>query len=232
MNPSMLTTPSSSPSPTCEHTDSRRFALLKKYIITIQNDDNICCARALITAKARIHQNDSDAAHMKWNSQRKGRHIQFVEACKLHHEAHIPQGPCGPDELHLFSLAPSLYDYQIIVVDATRDYRNPSCIVKRPHINSYSSTTTTITRADMLVNKIKIIVLPVCKTVALTTSNIDDATVPLLYPAGSAAVPFMERHVSNNIAKRHMPRNQHLSLVQVCGPLDKNVPRAINSSKL
>lgn len=103
---------------------SRRFAAFKQSIITIQNDDDLCCARAIVVAKAHVHKDDSARAKTRWNSIRQGRcRIQREEACLLHHEAHVPRGPCGPDELHAFSLAPSLYDYQLMVVDASRGYK-------------------------------------------------------------------------------------------------------------
>ena len=83
-----------------------------------------------MTAKALVHKDDSATAKTKWDAIRKGRNIQRDEACLLHHEVRVPHGPCGPDELHAFSLAPSLYDYQILVIDASQGYKpfvyNPS----------------------------------------------------------------------------------------------------------
>ena len=43
-------------------------------------------------------------------------------AVLLHEEAHVPPGPCGYEELTKFSKAPSLYNYQIVLVDADRAY--------------------------------------------------------------------------------------------------------------
>ena len=40
----------------------------------------------------------------------------------LHHEANVPFGPCGYEELVRFSQFPSLYDYQIILVDVDCAY--------------------------------------------------------------------------------------------------------------
>ena len=87
-----------------------------KSIIRIQNDDELCCARALVTAKARVDQ------HPKWHSIRKGSQIQRTLALDLHHEAKVPFSPCSYDALTAFSKAPSLAGYQIILVDANQSF--------------------------------------------------------------------------------------------------------------
>ena len=88
----------------------------KRSVIHISNDDELCCARALVVAKARVDQ------HPKWNNLRQGRKIQKEMALLLHHEAKVPFGPCGYDALTQFSQAPSLRGYQIILVDAQRSF--------------------------------------------------------------------------------------------------------------
>ena len=88
----------------------------KNSVIRIQNDDELCCARALITAKARVDQ------HPKWESIRKGKPLQRTLALDLQHEAKVPLGPCSYDALTAFSKAPSLTGYQILLVDATRSF--------------------------------------------------------------------------------------------------------------
>ena len=85
-------------------------------VIRIQNRDDLCCARALVTAKARLDQ------HPKWESIRHGRKIQKELALLLHHEAKVPLGPCSYDALTAFSAASSLANYQIILVDAHRSF--------------------------------------------------------------------------------------------------------------
>ena len=87
-----------------------------KSIIRINNRDELCCARALVTAKARVDQ------HPKWESIRKGSQLQRRLAWDLHDEAKVPLGPCSYDALTAFSKAPSLAGYQIILVDAHRSY--------------------------------------------------------------------------------------------------------------
>ena len=95
-----------------------------KSIIRINNKDELCCARALVTAKARLDQ------HPKWESIRHGRKIQKELALLLHHEANVPFGPCSYDALTKFSAASSLAHYQIILVDAHRSF----------HISTFGGT--------------------------------------------------------------------------------------------
>ena len=61
----------------------------KRSIVQIQNADDLCCARALVTAKAKVDR------HPQWESIRKGRNLQKEHAMQLHREAHVPLGPCG-----------------------------------------------------------------------------------------------------------------------------------------
>ena len=88
----------------------------KRSIVQIQNTDDLCCARALVTAKAKVDQ------HSQWYAFRDGRKIQKDQALKLHDDAHVPFGPCGYEELTQFSQAPPLYDYQILLVDDDRAF--------------------------------------------------------------------------------------------------------------
>ena len=88
----------------------------KRSVIRIHNKDELCCARALVVAKARLDQ------HPKWHSIRQGKPLQRTLALQLHHEANVPLGPCGYDALTAFSAAPSLRNYQIILVDAHRSF--------------------------------------------------------------------------------------------------------------
>ena len=88
----------------------------KNSVIRIQNRDELCCARALVVAKARVDQ------HPKYNSIRQGASLQRTLALALHHEAKVPLGPCGYDALTAFSKAPSLAGYQILLVDAARSF--------------------------------------------------------------------------------------------------------------
>ena len=55
-----------------------------KSVIRIQNKDELCCARALVTAKAKVDQ------HPKYHSIRHGRPLQRTLALELHDEANVP----------------------------------------------------------------------------------------------------------------------------------------------
>ena len=98
------------------HSNPETFKRLKASVITIDNKDELCCARAIVTAKARVDQ------HPKWNSFRRGFPIQSDEAIKLHIEANVEMGKCGYEELTRFALTSTLNNYQLLLVDATRGY--------------------------------------------------------------------------------------------------------------
>ena len=88
----------------------------KNSVIRNQNSDELCCARALVTAKAKVDQ------HPNYHSIRKRGKLQRELALRLHDEARVPPGPCSYDALTAFSAAPSLTGYQIILVDAHRSF--------------------------------------------------------------------------------------------------------------
>ena len=85
-----------------------RFLINKKCIIRIQNVDELCCARAIVTAKAKLDQHD------QWDAIRKGRNIQGDLAKELHRQASVPQTMCGIEEVKKFQAV--LPEYQIHVV--------------------------------------------------------------------------------------------------------------------
>ncbi|XP_045215064.2 uncharacterized protein LOC123565260 [Mercenaria mercenaria] len=94
----------------CHYVNLEKTLKEKRCFIRIQNDDDLCCARALITAKAKLDQ------HEKWNSIRQGREIQKQLAERLHKNAGVFLGPCGIDEIKKFQKA--LCGYQINIVSA------------------------------------------------------------------------------------------------------------------
>ena len=98
------------------HPTLQMLTKTSKSVIRIQNKDDLCCARALVVAKARLDQ------HPNYHSLRQGGKIQRELALRLHDEAHVPPGPCSYDALTAFSKAPSLAGYQIILVDAHRSF--------------------------------------------------------------------------------------------------------------
>ncbi|CAG2245162.1 unnamed protein product [Mytilus edulis] len=92
----------------CKFVDIGRFLKDKKCIIQIQNTDELCCARALITAKANIDK------HPKWEDIRKGRLIQKQLAIELHEKANIPLKACDLEDIKQFQSV--MNDCQIHVV--------------------------------------------------------------------------------------------------------------------
>ena len=89
----------------------------KRSIIRINNKDELCCARALVVAKAKVDQ------HPKRKAIQQGKGpLQRTLALDLHHEAKVPLGPCSYEALTAFSKAPSLAGHQIILVDAHRSF--------------------------------------------------------------------------------------------------------------
>ena len=101
-----------------------RFLTEKKCIIQIKNKDDLCCARAIVTAKAKIDE------HRGWESIRKGCTIQRSLAEDLHRQAGVPLTKCGIDEVKLFQNV--LTGYQILV--ASEDHAN-SIIFRGPPAN-------------------------------------------------------------------------------------------------
>ena len=97
------------------HQSSTRLKVMKQTAIAIpQTDANLCCARALVTARAYVEK------HPKWRSFQRGYPLQLNSALELHQRAGVRLGPCGADELHQFARA--LPDYSLVVVDANRAY--------------------------------------------------------------------------------------------------------------
>ena len=86
----------------------------KRSIVMVRNLDNLCCARALVTMKARV---DED---YEYNNLRRGRNIQTVRAKTLHAQAGVTEEPCGIPELTQFQAA--LPGYQIKVLSVDKPY--------------------------------------------------------------------------------------------------------------
>ena len=88
----------------------------KHSCIEITNKDDLCCARALVTARAYQHK-DQSALHLsEYTTLRHGGALQTTKARELHRLAKVPEGPCGLPEIRDFEKL--LPDYQVIVVSA------------------------------------------------------------------------------------------------------------------
>ncbi|WAR14681.1 ZN358-like protein [Mya arenaria] len=94
--------------------DISRLLKSKGSVIQIRNNDELCCARAIVTAKARVEN------HPEWNNIRQGRSIQQILAEQLHVKAGVPLGKCGIEEVKKFQAA--LPQYQIHVL--SKDHFN------------------------------------------------------------------------------------------------------------
>ena len=81
----------------------------KKSIITIHNNDNLCLARALVVAIAKV-ENDP---HYK-NLTKPGYKIQEKRAKVLHAATNVPLGSCGIPEVELFQKYPTNYEINIV----------------------------------------------------------------------------------------------------------------------
>ena len=81
----------------------------KKSIIRIRNDDDLCMARALVVAKARL-ENDPRDRHIRMSN----RSLQARLAQELHQNAGVPLGPCGIEQAKQFQAY--LSEYQISIV--------------------------------------------------------------------------------------------------------------------
>ena len=91
----------------------------KKSVVLINNDkDELCCARALVTAQAY---HEYGTQHNLYLDIKRGRHEQEKRAKALHAEARVPEAPCGLGELELFQIV--LDDYQIVVVSVDHGYQ-------------------------------------------------------------------------------------------------------------
>ena len=106
--------------------DLREYLKKKQTVITINNKDDYCLARALVVSIARIEK-DPQYKHMlnpKCTVQRE-------RAFDLHEAANVPLGPCGLKEVDLFQHY--LINYQIIVVSG--DQNNTIIYPPKPPAN-------------------------------------------------------------------------------------------------
>ena len=113
----------------------REYLKKKGSVITINNDDDFCLARALVVAVAKIEK-DPKYDQIK----RSNRNLQLERALDLHQAANVPLGPCGMDEVKLFQQY--LTNYQIIVVSGDHNDSiiyppKPPGTDEKPTINLY-----------------------------------------------------------------------------------------------
>ena len=87
----------------------------KRCIITINNNDELCCARAIVTMRAHCHKEDGVDALRLWDSLKKGYPVQQQQAQTLHQQAGVAEGACGLPELAKFQHALGS-EYQLLVM--------------------------------------------------------------------------------------------------------------------
>ena len=80
----------------------------KRSVIVIRNNDNLCLARALVVAIAKI-ENAPNYVQL-----RDADRAQEKKARELHAAANVPLGPCGIEEVKLFQKHLTLYEINII----------------------------------------------------------------------------------------------------------------------
>ena len=93
----------------------------KKCIIAIDNSDELCCARAIITMRAHCHRQEGVDGHRNWENTKRGLPIQQRLARELHEQAGVPEGPCGIQQLKQFqeALGP---EYQLVVMTRIKPF--------------------------------------------------------------------------------------------------------------
>ena len=93
------------------HIDIAEFLHKKRSVVTIQNKDDLCLARALVVAIAKI---EKDPMYKSLRDPEKT--VQGKKARELHELANVPLGPCGIPEVKMFQK--HLTDYEINIVSA------------------------------------------------------------------------------------------------------------------
>lgn len=85
-------------------------ALKKRSVLSVEIDDdyNVCCAKAIVLGKAHIEKDD-DFKTLK----RKDCNLLLRKALALHAAAGVPEGICGFDEIRVFE---DHLDLQIVVI--------------------------------------------------------------------------------------------------------------------
>ena len=87
----------------------KEFLHKKRSVITITNNDDLCLARALVVAIAKIEK-DPVYKHLMDPERR----TQERKAKELHESAKVPLGPCGLPEVELFQKYLTKYEINIV----------------------------------------------------------------------------------------------------------------------
>ena len=92
--------------------DLKEFLQKKRSIINIQNKDDLCLARALVVAIAKIEKDPryKTLTDSRWKAQED-------KARELHQSANVPFGPCGIPEVEKFQEYLTGYEINIVSLD-------------------------------------------------------------------------------------------------------------------
>lgn len=88
--------------------------ITKRSRMTIKNKDDLCCAKAIVTMKARL---DGGTRDPDYRNMVLGRRIQRRRAKELHQLAGVEEGPCGIAELKKFEAALPGYQLKVVFID-------------------------------------------------------------------------------------------------------------------
>ena len=120
----------------------------KRAVITIKNQDAMCCARAIVTMQAWCHKDLNGESKAMWDTLRRGLPRQTTMARDLHQKAGVPEGPCGLEELARFQDTLGA-DYQLLVMSMAKPFLlifkgppapNTICLLKaNDHYNGCTS---------------------------------------------------------------------------------------------
>lgn len=103
--------PSGSGSKRKPYVDIKRLLDDKRSVIQIKNNDELCCARAIVTAIARIEK------HPQWDSIRRGYELQQIMTIDLHKKAKVPLTRCGMEEVKQFQAILPTYQIHVLSKD-------------------------------------------------------------------------------------------------------------------
>ena len=94
--------------------------ITKRSRITVKNKDDLCCARAIVTMKTWVDEQDGIFPEVSYRQLREGRPIQKTLAKQLHADAGVAEGPCSLEDIVKFQ--DFLVDYQIKVLKVGRPH--------------------------------------------------------------------------------------------------------------
>ena len=92
-------------------------------MITIKNQDELCCARAIVTMKEYV----DGYPDKQYHNLRRRRPIQERLAKQLHRDAGVPEEQCGIAELKQFQTFLGRQGYKIVVVDLLLYHLSRQC---------------------------------------------------------------------------------------------------------